>query len=214
MEVVSTGTVPETSRTGIGAIDADPPPGADRPTAEEPSTEELAQMARDAAPHGGMPTDALTTARLQGQTNTVVEHLGAYYADPNAAHDKLHALSPKEREALLAGDASVLGELRDDAPTSGLRTDALVAHHDVYEQNPEAAARVTESRNALLAAEHEGAVSPQTDRPERASGMERGGPDDPAGDLEPPGGKNTQMPGLTESMEHRVIAHAMSPHQI
>ena len=232
------GTVPETLRPDAATLRPDAPDG-DRPSAEEPSTESLAAEARRVAqghgpagadeqahltdPHvadlreraaGPGPAPNVAAERLGYETGLIREHLGAHYADPDAALDRLHALDADGRAALAGGDGSVLGERRPDTPEPGLQTDALVAHRDVYDRHPDEASWVEATRDQERAASLLNEIDPEPERPTRSFGVERGGPNDPAGDLEPPGRDAVAMPGLQESMEHRVVAHAMSPHQI
>ena len=163
---------------------------------------------------GPGPAPSAAAERLGYETELVREHLGPHYVDPDAALDRLHSLDAEGRAALTGGDASVLGERRPDAPEPDLQTDALVAHRDVYDRHPDEASWVEAARDQARATPLLNEIDPEPERPTRSFGIERGGPNDPSGDLEPPGGGAVAMPGLQESMEHRVIAHAMSPHQI
>lgn len=155
-----------------------------------------------------------TADRLASQTDLVRSHLGEFYADPDAALGRLEGLDDAGRQSLADGDSSVLGPLRPDADPGGLHADALVAHRDVVSQFPDEAALVGDAREQARAEALLTEIGPEARGTPDPGRLSRGGPGDPAGDLEPPTGRDVQMPGLEESMEHRVIAHAMSPHQI
>ena len=220
MSVSTTGTVPETrpldAASGpdrAGASTDDPRPTGAGPSPESPSGEDLVREARRTAQGEGLaPAGELgvTAGRLAYQEDLVYGHLGTFYKDPDRAFDRLHAIDGSARTALAGGDPSVLGELRDDAPPGGPQTAALAAHREVHDLFPDEAALVRESREQARTEAIHSDPDPVDRGPDRTSSL--GGPNDPAGDLERSG--QAGLSPLGDSMEHRVIAHAMSPHQI
>ncbi len=166
--------------------------------------------ARAAAVAGALGADG---ERLAYQTDLVRGHLGEFYQDPDAALDRLHALDGDQRAALSAGDASVLGDLRDDAAPGGPRTDALSAHRDVHDLHPDQAAMVREAREQARAETLLDDLGPDDGRPEQNAPDRGQNPDSPAGPTSP-GNASVTPKGLGDSMEQSVITRAMSLHEI
>lgn len=130
-------------------------PGVD-PAADGRDPEQIVREARAAA---GASVDA-DAARFADQTESIRAHLGAFYTDPDRALQTLEGLDRAGREDFAAGRIDI-GERRADAPGEPM-TDGLLAHVDVREYRPGAAAAFDTAREADRA---------------RGPGEEVGGPD-------------------------------------